>query len=38
MQVDRSWWRRPTVVVGLVLGFLVMWFASLVVALNLLSP
>lgn len=38
MQVNRFWWRRPTLVAGLVLGFLVMWFTSLVVALNLLSP
>ena len=38
LQAGRSWWRRPTVVVGLVLSFLVMWFASLVVALSLLSP
>lgn len=37
LPANRSWWRKPTVVVGLILGFLVMWFASLVVALNLLS-
>jgi F0F1-type ATP synthase assembly protein I len=31
------WWRRPALVVGLLFGVLVAWFASLVVALNLLS-
>ena len=33
-----TWWRRPALVVGLLFGVLVAWFASLVVALNLLSP
>jgi chromosome segregation ATPase len=32
------WWRRPALIAGLLFGVLVAWFASLVVALNLLSP
>src|SRR5215203_2570564 len=32
------WWRRPVLIVGLLLGALAVWLASLVVALNLLSP
>jgi hypothetical protein len=34
----RPWWRRPALLVGLLLGGLAAWFTSLVVALNLLSP
>jgi chromosome segregation ATPase len=32
------WLRRPGLIAGLLFGVLVAWFASLVVALNLLSP
>ena len=32
------WLRRPALIAGLLFGVLVAWFASLVVALNLLSP
>ena len=35
---SRPWWRRPIRVVALLLGALVVWLASLVVALALLSP
>jgi uncharacterized membrane protein YccC len=34
----RAWWRKPTLVVGLLLGVMAAWFTSLVVALNLLYP
>jgi chromosome segregation ATPase len=34
----RPWWRRPVLVVGMLLGALAAWFTSLIVALNLLSP
>jgi len=34
---SRPWWRRPILVVGLVLGALIAWFTSLVVALNMLA-
>jgi ferric-dicitrate binding protein FerR (iron transport regulator) len=34
---SRPWWRRPMVVVGLLLGVLIAWFTSLVVALNVLG-
>jgi Flp pilus assembly protein TadB len=33
----RPWWRRPLLVVGLLLGVLIAWFSSLVVALNMLA-
>ena len=33
----RPWWRRPILVVGLLLGVLIAWFTSLVVALNMLA-
>jgi hypothetical protein len=31
------WWRRPLLVVGLLLGVLIAWFTSLAVALNMLA-
>jgi hypothetical protein len=31
------WWRRPILVVGLLLGVLIAWFTSLAVALNMLA-
>ncbi len=34
---SRSWWRRPLLVVGLLLGVLIAWFTSLAVALNVLA-
>ena len=34
----RAWWRKPSLVVGLLLGVMAAWFTSLVVALNLLYP
>jgi DNA repair exonuclease SbcCD ATPase subunit len=34
----RPWWRQPQLVVALLLGSLVLWFTSLLVALNLLNP
>jgi hypothetical protein len=34
----RPWWRRPALVVGLLLGGFTLWLISLVVGLNLLSP
>jgi chromosome segregation ATPase len=34
----RQWWRRPVLVIGLLVGALAAWFTSLVMALNLLSP
>jgi len=34
---SRPWWRRPLLVVGLLLGALIAWFTSLVVALNVLA-
>jgi hypothetical protein len=34
----RAWWRKPSLVVGLLLGVMAAWFTSLVVALNLLNP
>jgi hypothetical protein len=33
----RPWWRRPLLVVGLLLGVLIAWFTSLAVALNMLA-
>jgi chromosome segregation ATPase len=35
---SRPWWRRPPLVVGLLLGVLIAWFTSLAVALNMLAP
>lgn len=34
---SRPWWRRPLLAVGLLLGVLIAWFTSLLVALNLLA-
>jgi hypothetical protein len=34
---NRPWWRRPLLMVGLILGVLIAWFTSLVVALNMLA-
>ena len=34
---SRPWWRRPLLVVGLLLGVLIAWFTSLAVALNMLA-
>jgi hypothetical protein len=36
-EAGRPWWRRPLLVIGLLLGILIAWFTSLVVALNLLA-
>jgi hypothetical protein len=36
-RTSRPWWRRPILVVGLLLGVLIAWFTSLVVALNTLA-
>jgi Flp pilus assembly protein TadB len=36
-RASRPWWRRPLLVVGLLLGVLMAWFASLAVALNMLA-
>ena len=36
-RANRPWWRRPILVVGLLLGALIAWFTSLVVALNMLA-
>ena len=36
-RANRPWWRRPLLVVGLLLGVLIAWFTSLVVALNVLA-
>jgi chromosome segregation ATPase len=33
----RPWWRRPLLLVGLLLGVLIAWFTSLAVALNVLA-
>jgi hypothetical protein len=33
----RPWWRRPALIVGVLLGSLTLWLISLVVGLNLLS-
>ena len=35
---SHPWWRRPVVVVGLLLGVLLVWLTSLAVALYLVSP
>jgi F0F1-type ATP synthase assembly protein I len=35
---SRPWWRRPLLVVGLLLGVLIAWFTSLAVALTMLAP
>jgi Flp pilus assembly protein TadB len=34
---SHPWWRRPLLVVGLLLGVLIAWFTSLAVALNMLA-
>jgi len=36
-RASRPWWRRPLLVVGLLLGGLIAWFTSLAVALNMLA-
>jgi hypothetical protein len=36
-RASRPWWRRPILVVGLLLGVLIAWFTSLAVALNMLA-
>ena len=36
-RTSRPWWRRPILVVGVLLGVLIAWFTSLVVALNVLA-
>jgi F0F1-type ATP synthase assembly protein I len=36
-RASRPWWRRPLLVVGVLLGVLIAWFTSLVVALNMLA-
>ena len=36
-RASSPWWRRPLLVVGLLLGALIAWFTSLVVALNMLA-
>jgi hypothetical protein len=36
-RASRPWWRRPLLVVGLLLGALIAWFTSLAVALNMLA-
>jgi non-ribosomal peptide synthetase component F len=36
-RASRPWWRRPILVVGLLLGALIAWFTSLVLALNVLA-
>jgi chromosome segregation ATPase len=36
-KASRPWWRRPLLVVGLLLGVLIAWFTSLAVALNMLA-
>jgi DNA repair exonuclease SbcCD ATPase subunit len=35
--VERLWWRRPVTLIALILGLLIAWLTSLVVALNLLN-
>jgi hypothetical protein len=34
---SHPWWRRPILVVGLLLGILIVWFTSLAVVLNMLA-
>ena len=36
-RASRPWWRRPILVVGLLVGALIAWFTSLAVALNMLA-
>ena len=36
-RASRPWWRRPILAFGLLLGVLIAWFTSLVVALNMLA-
>jgi peptidoglycan hydrolase CwlO-like protein len=36
-RASHPWWRRPLLVVGLLLGVLIAWFTSLAVALNMLA-
>ena len=37
LRASRPWWHRPILVVGLLVGALIAWFTSLVVALNVLA-
>jgi chromosome segregation ATPase len=37
-EASHPWWRRPVLVIGLVLGALILWLTSLGVGLYLLSP
>jgi chromosome segregation ATPase len=37
-EATHPWWRRPVLVIGLLLGTLILWITSLGVSLNLLSP
>jgi septal ring factor EnvC (AmiA/AmiB activator) len=36
-RASHPWWRRPILVVGLLLGILIVWFTSLAVVLNMLA-
>jgi len=36
-RASHPWWRRPLLVVGVLLGVLIAWFTSLAVALNMLA-
>jgi hypothetical protein len=38
LSAARPWWRKPIAVVALLLGSLIVWLTSLVVALNLINP
>jgi colicin import membrane protein len=38
LSAARPWWRKPISVVALLLGSLIVWLTSLVVALNLINP
>jgi chromosome segregation ATPase len=37
-EAPRPWWRKPVLVIALLVGLLIMWLTSLVVAVNLLYP
>jgi hypothetical protein len=37
LEGQSPWWRRPALVVGLILVVVVVWLTSLIVALNLLA-
>jgi chromosome segregation ATPase len=37
-EASSPWWRRPVLVIGLLIGALILWLSSLGVALYLLSP